>query len=59
MNTRNVLDVLITAYLVNSESLLTASATFIEAKKGQIARTDAWEKIKYLYPNLAFKLSKI
>ena len=55
INADNVMEILVTAYLVNYDPLLQAASAFI-FKNRPIKKDAAWDKIKTTYPEIATKI---
>ena len=56
ITTDNVLEIIYTAYLVNSEELLTASTNFMAKNQGKIAKGSYWNEIQSKNPKIATKI---
>ncbi len=56
LSVHNVLETMVTAFLVNSEELMKASSTFALEHRGQILKGENWDRIKLTYPQIAAKV---
>lgn len=56
LTVENVLEVMITAFLVNSEELLKAASAFALIHRGKILKGENWEHIKITYPQIASRV---
>ena len=55
LNADNVMETLVTAYLVNHDPLLKAASDFIFENR-PIKKDSYWDKIKTIYPEIATKI---
>ena len=55
INVENVMEILVTSYLVNSDPLLKVASDFV-FKNRPIKKDASWNKIKTTYPEIATKI---
>ena len=56
ISTENVMDILVTAYLLNPHLLLKEVSKFIFNHRGSILKCDQWDEIKMEHPGIATKV---
>ena len=56
MSTENVMDILVTAYLLNHNLLLKEVSKFIFDNRGSILKCEQWDEIKTEHPGIATKV---
>ena len=56
ISTENVMDILVTAYLLNHHLLLKEVSKFIFNHRGSILKCDQWDEIKMEHPGIATKV---